>query len=96
MIGTRRRKGLMMPDGEAPRARRASGAPNLLVLFLLPLIALALLDIRHGAEDLTLEWTVVAVGLLAIGAIQIGTLAARWRGARREDPGRVSPTRSAP
>ena len=63
-----------------PAARSpAVGAPALFVLFLLPLMALALLDIRQGGEDLRLEWTIVVIGLAAIGAAQVTMLALLWR-----------------
>ena len=63
------------PAGRSPTV----GALALFVLFLLPLMALALLDIRQGDEDLRLEWTVVVTGLVAIGAAQVTMLALLWR-----------------
>ena len=72
----------MEPTSEVRRASRV-GVWNLLVLFLLPLIALALLDIHRGEEDLVLEWSVVGVGLMAIGIIQVATLVILWRERRR-------------
>ena len=63
------------PAGRSPTV----GALALFVLFLLPLLALALLDIRQGGEDLRLEWTIVVAGLAAIGAAQVMMLALLWR-----------------
>ena len=71
-----------MRDSSRSRPARRSptgGALALFVLFLLPLMALALLDIRQGGEDLRLEWTVVVAGLAAIGAAQVTMLALLWR-----------------
>ena len=69
---------------DSSRSRPAGRAPTvgvlaLFVLLLLPLMALALLDIRQGGEDLRLEWTVVITGLAAIGAAQVTMLALLWR-----------------
>ncbi len=45
------------------------------VLLMLPLMALALLDIAQGGEDLTLEWLIVVAGLTLIAVEQTALLA---------------------
>ena len=56
----------------------AAGVLGLFTLLVLPLMALALLDILQGHEDLTLEWVIVGIGFLFIAAAQIATLALLW------------------
>lgn len=69
----------MQDPGSRPAGRRpAVGALALFVLFLMPLMVLALLDIRQGGEDLKLEWTVVTAGLATIGAAQVTMLVLLW------------------
>jgi hypothetical protein len=44
-------------------------------LLLLPLMALSVLDIAQGDENLSLEWSLVLVGLVVACAAQVATLA---------------------
>jgi hypothetical protein len=42
-----------------------------LVILLLPLMALALIDIAQGDENLNFEWSIVLLGLVVIAAEQV-------------------------
>lgn len=55
------------------------GAVSLVVL--LP-VHLALTDIWHGEGDLTLEWSVVRLGILTVVALQISAMAVLVRALR--------------
>ena len=58
--------------------RTPAGVLGLFVLFVLPLMILALLDILQGGENLVLEWTIVWIGILVIAAAQVATLSLLW------------------